>query len=223
MRSVFPWLVILGLCIVAFVHYGSHFPQLDKLSTAQAKEQPEKDSGSVPAPVSTSEKLVTFVSPLQQLMDGSNPAADKPLDPQPQPLRKPNPTDLIAPSPVGTGGVILRKTFTVSSAVNFPFIIPAHAATPQLHGHYQSFTNQDGSGSEDGTDVGFFLMNESQYVEFIHRRPVDSLFSVDASHDQEINFGLPSSLGQPARFYLVFRNAPGESKKIVKADFSVEF
>jgi hypothetical protein len=224
MRSVFPWLVILGLSIVVFVHYGSHFSKLEKLTTAQAKEQPEKDSNSVPAPGSTSDKLVTFVSPLQQLMGGTDStasAADKSA--QPQPLRKPNPADLIAPSPVGTGGVILHKTFTVSSAVNFPFIIPAHAATPQLHGHYQSFTNQDANGSEDGTDVGFLLMNESQYAEFIHRRPVDSLFSVDASHDQEINFGLPSSLSQPAKFYLVFRNPPGESKKIVKADFSVEF
>lgn len=222
MRSVFPWLVILGLFIVAFVHYGSHFPQLDKLATAQAKDQPEKDSTSGVSPVSTSNKLVTFVSPLQQLMDGTDTSvADQSA--QPQPLRKPNAADLIAPSPVGTGGVILRKTFTVSSAVNFPFIIPAHAATPHLHGHYQSFTKQDSSGSEDGTDVGFLLMNESQYAEFIHRRPVDSLFSVDASHDQEVNFGLPSSLSQPEKFYLVFRNAPEEGKKIVKADFSVEF
>jgi hypothetical protein len=226
MRSVFPWLVILGLFIAAFVHYGSHFPQLKQLSTVQSKEATDaKDADPTPALLPPSDKLVTVVSPLQQLMDGANSAAgtaDKP--PQPQPLRKPNPADLIAPSPVGTGGVILHRTFTVSSAVNFPFEIPAHAATPQLHGHYQSFTRQNETqAGVDATDIGFLLMNEAQYAEFVNRRPADSLFSVEASHDQDINFGLPSSLSQPAKFYLVFRNAPGEDKKIVKADFSVEF
>lgn len=211
----------LGCQIAVFVHYGSHFSKLNPLAAAQPKELTDKDANSVPAAVPTSGKLATFVSPLQRLMDGGDTATDKPTESQPQPLRKPNAADLIAPSPVGTGGVILRKTFTVSSAVNFPFIIPAHAATPQLHGHYQSFAGQE--ATDDGADVGFLLMNEAQYTEFIHRRPVDSLFSVDASHDQDINFGLPSSLSQPARFYLVFRNVPGESKKIVKADFSVEF
>ena len=138
MRSVFPWLVMLGLCIVAFVHYGSHFPELKGLTAAQSKEATDIS----PAPLTPSDKLVTVVSPLQQLMGGTDSTAstaDK--GPQPQPLRKPNPADLIAPSPVGTGGVILRKTFTVSSAVNFPFIIPAHAATPQLHGHCLLYTS----------------------------------------------------------------------------------
>jgi len=66
-------------------------------------------------------------------------------------------------------------------------------------------------------------MNEEQYSDFINRRPVDALFSVNASPDQDINFGLPSSLSQPAKFYLIFRNSPGEGRKTVKADFAVDF
>jgi hypothetical protein len=43
------------------------------------------------------------------------------------------------------------------------------------------------------------------------------------SHDQEVNFGLPASQNHPAKFYLVFRNNPSEGKKIVQADFTVDF
>jgi hypothetical protein len=226
MRSVLPWLAIVGLSIAAFVQYGSHLPQLKQLAVFQQSKEANstdaKGAGLTQAVIPTSDKLVSVVSPLQQLMDGAAGTAEKP--PESRPLGKPNPSDLIAPSPVGTSGVILRKTFSVVNAVNFLFIIPAHAATPQLHGHYQSFARESGTqASNDSTDVAFLLMNQEQYTEFINRRPADTLFSVDASHDQDINFGLPSSLSEPARFYLVFRNTPGEGKKTVKADFTVEF
>jgi hypothetical protein len=220
MRAVLPSLIIFGLFIAAFVHYGNQIPQLKHLGLSQPKEATDTTDAD-PAPA-TSDKPVTFVSPLDQLMGAPDSTPEKP--PVPHPLGKPNPKDLIAPSPVGTGGVILHKTFSVANAVNFPFIIPAHAATPQLRGHYQSFTRQDGTQSADeNSGVGFLLMNEEQYSDFINRRPVDALFSVDSSPDQDINFGLPSSLSQPAKFYLVFRNSPGEGRKTVKADFAVAF
>jgi hypothetical protein len=221
MRAVLPWLVILGLFIAVFVHYGNQIPHLKQLSLLQGKNAPEtKDTDAIPGVLPTSDKVVTVVSPLQQLMDGTGPGTASEKAPQPQPLGKPNASDLIAPSPVGTSGVILHRTFSVSNAVDFPFVIPAHAATPQLHGHYQSSTYQFGG---ENTDVGFLLMNEGQFTEFVHRHGADSLFSVEASHDQDINFGLPASLSQPVKFYLVFRNSPGEGKKTVKADFTVEF
>ena len=225
MRAALPWLAIVGLSIAAFVHYGDHLPQLKQLSffqqSKEANSTETKETDPTPPAASTSDKLVTMVSPLEQLMDGSGSKPEKP--PEDHTPRKPS-ADLIAPSPVGTSGVILHKTFSVATSINFPFVIPAHAATPQLRGHYQSFTRQDGTqAGEESADVSFLLMNEEQYTEFINRRPADALFSVDSSHDQNINFGLPASQSQPAKFYLVFRNSPGEGKKIVKADFTVDF
>jgi hypothetical protein len=223
MRAVLPSLIIFGLFIAAFVHYGNQIPQLKQLGLSQPKEATDtKDADPTPAELPPSDKPVTFVSPLEQLMGPADSTPEKP--PVPHPLGKANPKDLIAPSPVGTSGVILHRTFSVANAVNFPFIIPAHAATPTLHGHYQSFTRPEGiQAADENTNIGFLLMNEAQYSDFINRRPVDALFSVDSSHDQDINFGLPSSLGQPAKFYLVFRNSPGEGRKTVKADFAVDF
>jgi hypothetical protein len=224
MRAALPWLAIVGLSVAAFVYYGNRLPQLKQTSvTPQSKETSStepKETGSTAAAAPSSDKLVSMVSPLEQWMDGGKP--EKP--PEDAAPRKPHPNDLIAPSPAGTSGVILHKTFSVTHDANFAFVIPAHAATPQLRGHYQSFTRRDGTqAGDENTDVGFLLLNAEQYAEFSNRRPADSLFSVDSSHDQDINFGLPSTMSQPAKFYLVFRNSQGEGKKIVQADFTVDF
>jgi hypothetical protein len=224
MRAALPWLAIVGLSVAAFVYYGNRLPQLKQMSGSpqpkEANSTETKDADPTAAAVPTSDKLVGVVSPLEQWMDGGKP--EKPAeDPAP---RKPHPNDLIAPSPAGTSGIILHKTFSVTTAAKFAFVIPAHAATPQLRGHYQSFARRDGTqAGDENTDVGFLLMNEEQYTEFSNRRPADSLFSVDSSHDQDINFGLPATMSQPAKFYLVFRNSQGEGKKIVQADFTVDF
>jgi hypothetical protein len=38
-----------------------------------------------------------------------------------------------------------------------------------------------------------------------------------------VNFNLPASRDLPVKYYLVFRNEPREGKKIVQADFKVDF
>jgi hypothetical protein len=220
MRAALSWLAIGGLSIAAFVHYGNHIPQLKQLSILQKSK--ETDSEGIEAettPPSAPDKIVSVVSPLEQWMEGAK--ANKPAeDRAPSKLV---PSDLIAPSPVGTSGVILHKTFSVATAATFSFLIPAHAVSPQLHGRYQSFIRQAGQSSEEAADIDFLLMNEEQHANFLSGQPADVLFSVDASHDQEVNFGLPASQNHPAKFYLVFRNSPSEGKKIVQADFTVDF
>jgi hypothetical protein len=221
MRAALSWLAIGGLSIAAFMHYGNHIPQLKQLSISQqSKEIDSEGKEAETTPLSASDKTVTMVSPLEQLMEGAK--ADKPAENRAP--RKVVPSDLIAPSPVGTSGVILHKTFSVATAATFSFLIPAHAATPQLHGRYRSFIRQAGNqSSEEAADIAFLLMNEEQYADVLSGQPVDVLFSVDASDDQEINFGLPASQNHPAKFYLVFRNRPSEGKKTVQADFTVDF
>jgi len=220
MRAALSWLAIGGLSIAAFVHYGNHIPQLKQLSIFQQSKETDLEGKEAETTLpSASGKTVNMVSPLEQLMEGAK--SDKPAEDRAP--RNLVPSDLIAPSPVGTGGVILHKTFSVATAATFSFLIPAHAATPQLHGRYRSFLRQAGQSSEEAADIAFLLLNEEQHADFLIGQPADVLFSVDASHDQEINFGLPPSQNHPAKFYLVFRNSPSEGKKIVQADFTVDF
>ncbi len=96
---------------------------------------------------------------------------------------------------------------------------------PNLHGNYKSFVKQLGVESNpDNANVDFLILNEEQYGDFLHGRAGEAIFSADASHDQNVNFGLPPSQDQPRKYYLVFRNIPGgEAKKLVQADFTVDF
>ncbi len=134
------------------------------------------------------------------------------------------PMDRVAPSLSGSQ-TILHKTFSVTASVSFPFEIPAHAAMPHLHGNYKSFVKQISAGaSDDSANVDFLILKEDQYSDFLHGHAGEAVFSADASHDQEVNFSLPASQDQPQKYYLVFRNGPGGStKKIVQADFTVDF
>ncbi len=135
------------------------------------------------------------------------------------------PMDRVAPSPVGTSQVVLHKTFAVRTSVNFPFEIPAHAAMPHLHGNYKSFTKELGIHSnDDSANVDFLILNEDQYADFIHGHSGEAVFSTDASHDQDVSVILPASQDQPRKYYLIFRSSPGgEARKLVQADFAIDF
>jgi hypothetical protein len=135
------------------------------------------------------------------------------------------PTEHVAPSPQGTSLVVVHKAFTVRSSINFPFEIPAHAAMPRLHGSYKSFVTKLGvQSSEDSANVDFFVFTEDQYADFVRGAAGDSLFLADASHDQTVDVGLPPTMNEPRKYYLVFRNTSGgDAKKAVQADLSVDF
>lgn len=133
-------------------------------------------------------------------------------------------------SPVGTSAALLHKTFNVTAITDLPFDLPAHASTPQLRGTYRSFVAQSGlkpaSPRSDDHDaaVEFMVLNEQQYADLLNGRPGDALFSADAASNGEVDFTLPPTFAQPAKYYLVFRNATrAEGKKTVQADFRIDF
>jgi len=166
------------------------------------------------------EKMVAVAGPLAEWMENNKPAAAT----ENRPVGKPHPSDHVAPSPVGSESVILHKTFFVSSLVTFPFEIPAHAVNAQLHGNIRSFVGrQEIQTRDDSADVSFLLMNQRQYDAFINGHSADVLVSLEPSHDQDLNFGLPASRSLPEKYYLVFRNESHTGRRIVKADFTVDF
>jgi hypothetical protein len=134
------------------------------------------------------------------------------------------PAEHVAPSPVATTQNVLEKTFTLKAPVTFPFEIPAHAIRPHLHGIFESFVGQVHGTSDDTANIDFLILNEEQNAAFAGNRPSEALFSVDASHNQAVNFDLPASLNHPVKYYLVFRNPEGSrGSKVVEANFRVDF
>jgi hypothetical protein len=134
------------------------------------------------------------------------------------------PSDHIAPSPVGTSQTILQKTFALKSSATFPFEVPAHAVRPHLHGIFESFAGEVHGASDDTANLDFLVVNEEQNADLEQNRPAEALASVEASHNQAVNFDLPPSLDHPVKYYLVFRNTSGgKSKKVVEANFRVDF
>ena len=134
------------------------------------------------------------------------------------------PSERVAPSPVGTTQTVLQKTFTLKVTAIFPFEIPAHAAMPHLHGIFESFVGQAHGVSDESANIDFLILNEEQQAEFASDRPSETLFAVEASHNQAVNFDLPASLDRPVKYYLVFRNSAGaKSSKVVEASFRVDF
>jgi hypothetical protein len=133
------------------------------------------------------------------------------------------PSDRVAPSPVGTTQTVLQETFAVKKSVTFPFEVPAHAVRPHLHGIFASYLREVHGISDDSANVDLLIINEEQYADLNSNRPSEALMSVEASHNQAVNFDLPASLNQPVKYYLVFRNSSGGGSKIVDATFRVDF
>jgi hypothetical protein len=200
---------------------GGYYYYHDRAAAAKAQIADQGlDTQAKPA-AQASDKPAEVVGPLAQWMQNQK----QEQAPQERRVGKPHALDHIAESPVGTSTAIVRKTFGVSAPARFSFEIPAHAASPQLHGTFRSFVRQAGvQSSDESADVDLLLMNGEQYADFLRGQPADTVYSVDASHDQDVSFGLPATLDHPAQYYLVFRNASSSvAKKIVQADFQVDF
>jgi hypothetical protein len=215
--------LVLFVLLAAFAWGGlSYYRNRSSQTKVQAVEESQaQEAEAQPQPQDPIQPPVV-VSPLEAFMEKANPLHKTP---PPAPARKPSPSDRIAPSPVGTSTAIVRKTFSVISAAKFPFEVPPHAASPQLKGSYRSFMQQSGGQSSDeGADMDLLLMNDQQYADFLHGGTPDVIYSVDSSHYQDVSFGLPATMNQPAQYYLVFRTSshrPGKTQ--VQADFRVDF
>jgi hypothetical protein len=121
----------------------------------------------------------------------------------------------------------LHKTFSVKKYAQFAFEVPAHTVIPRLHGTFKSFIKRSGedSISDDSADIDFILMNPDQFADFSQGHgDGTAMYTVDPTHDHEVEFLLPPTQGDPAKYYVIFRNSPGGAAlKYVEADFSLTF
>jgi hypothetical protein len=121
----------------------------------------------------------------------------------------------------------LHKTFTVRKYAQFLFEVPPHTVIPRVHGTFKSFVPRKGNDnlSDDTTDVSFLLMNAEQFTDYSHGQGGGTaLYTVEATHDHEVEFVLPPSRDDSEKYYVVFVNSPGGAAvKSVEADFSLSF
>ena len=121
----------------------------------------------------------------------------------------------------------LHKTFAVKKTASFEFQVPAHTALPRLHGTFQSSVPgaETDSRSDDSANVDMVLLNADQYADFSHGSGEGAaLYTVEPTHDHEVDFLLSPAQEDSATYYVVFRNSPGGApSKQVKADFSLTF
>lgn len=167
-------------------------------------------------------QLVTVTGPMADHMVGQKPTA---VETAPPVLHEVTALDRVGNSPALTGGPILHKTLGLTRAANLPFEIPARAASPKLRGTYQAFVRKSGTQpSEQAAEVELLLLNEQQYADFLSGHLVDALLSAGSAHEQEVDFSLPPTFDQSAKYYLVFRSgSPAAQEKIVQADFRIDF
>jgi hypothetical protein len=218
MKKKYVWLV-LGAVLLFVYFFRSQLPHIHWMAIAKRVAPPAaKRDGSQGEAQAQAEPTVSVDGALVSWMQkrGGEPETI---------TRGGHALDHIAASPVGDSDTILHKTFAISDAMDFPFEIPPHAATPNLRGTFRSFVQKPGAISrQDSADVDFLILDEEQYADFTAGRPGEALFSAETTHNQNVNFRLPVSQSLPQKYHLIFRNASRSSgKKLVEADFTVSF
>lgn len=161
---------------------------------------------------------VTVAGPLANFMKGISNVETV------EPTYQATESDHVGDSVVGTTNKVLHQTFKVAGAVDVPFEVPAHAYSPQLRGSFRSSIQAGNTPTMAPGDVEFMLLSDSQYSDLKAGRPSDSVFSADATHDQEVNANLPPTLNQPVKYHLIFRNvSPKTGTRVVQAEFEMNF
>jgi hypothetical protein len=190
--------------------------------------QPQVAENPIYAEQQEAQKTVAFTGPLADYMARQQGApeahAAQPVETLQVIPAKPSESDHVGGSVVGTSMPILETTFRVRGAVQVPFELPAHAASPRLRGSYRSFQKVPGEQNDDSAGIAFLVLNDQQFNDFVHGRAGEATFSADDARQQEVNTGLPPTMNQAQKYHLLFlNNSQGKDKKFVQADFRMEF
>jgi hypothetical protein len=161
----------------------------------------------------------------KQSSEANHPNVDASEEVRPEEALKPltlAPVDVERPQPEH----FLHKEFSVKNHAEFSFLVPAHQPNTRLRGTFRSFAKPGApdSTSDQTTDVKLLLLNDQEFNEFQHGEPQSVTYELDPSHDQIVEWRVPTTFSDPQTYHLVFSNPPGGLKtKFVEADFTVSF
>jgi hypothetical protein len=194
-------------------------PNVDQAQEVEP-EQPEIKAATPEDPGPTA----TVVIPLEVLKKRArgflqtNPEAGSPEEPLPID----HPVYLESQKPKN----LLHKVFSVNNHTQFTFVVPPHQGNARLRGTFRSFTKRSDpdSTSDRNADVDLMLLSDQEFNEFLHGQPQSVTYELDPSHDQMVDWRVPTTYGESQTYHLVFCNSPGGTKiKFVEANFSVIF
>jgi hypothetical protein len=120
----------------------------------------------------------------------------------------------------------LHKVFSVNNHAEFAFVVPARQENTRLHGDFRSFTKlgDPDSTSDKSADVDLILLNEHEFNDFLHGQPQSVIYELDSTHNQIVDWRVPTTYSDPQTYHLVFSNSgSGTKTKFVKADFTISF
>jgi len=224
MKTWFGWLMI--CCTLVLVGFAwTHRHHVTSIAAAPFPE-PVPDTQNADPIVGDAKQSVTVTGPLADYMARQKPANIETLKQVSVSVsHEVVASDHVGGSVVGTSASILHKTFAVTGVADLAFDVPAHAATPRLHGTYKSYAKQGGVQTSDETaDVEFLLLSEAQFGDLLNGHAGDAIFAAEDAHDQEVNTSLPPTRDKAVKYYLVFRNnSRSATRKIVQADFTIDF
>ncbi|MGE5053427.1 MAG: 5'-3' exonuclease, partial [Acidobacteriota bacterium] len=161
MRSLFGLLVVAFVFIVGGFYSYRRMQQVPLIAPAVPPKPYENPKDYTEAKQAA--QAVKIVGPLADYManqEGSTPAA-KDVETV---TWIPTASDHVGGSVVGSTVPILRKSFTVRSAVQVAFQVPAHAASPQLRGTFQSSA---AAGADAPIEV--LVLSDDEYFVFVNR------------------------------------------------------
>ena len=224
MRGPGLWVTsVLSLFLFAYAA-KQYFPAKQPMQMAaqavsvakQAQAKLEQDT-EVKAATPEDPGEVSVVGPLAVWMHEANPG--QPTEPKrvwSGPLQPMDHASSAAP----LADKYLRANFPLKKSAQFTFVIPPHTVSPRLHGSFQSSIRHSTSDDAKDAEIELMLLSAQQYDDFIHGRPGDSTFELDAA-SQTVDFLLPPAHDQPQEYHLVFRDPAARPKLFVKAEFAV--
>jgi hypothetical protein len=218
MRSLFGLLLVAFVFIMGGLYAYRRMPQVPLVAPAVRPQSSENHASYAEAKQAA--QTVKMVGPLADYMANQEGPTSAAKDVETV-TWIPTASDHVGGSVVGSTVPILRKSFTVRSAVQVAFQVPAHASTPRLRGTFQSSARP---GGDADAPVEVLVLSDQQYSEFVSQRAGDAAFQAEDAPAADINAQLPPTFNQPARYHLIFRNnSRGNGKKFVRADFRMEF
>jgi len=223
MKRSSAWLLVIVLLILVCGcsrkrSTEAHRPNADQVQEAKP-EQPEIKAATPEDPGPTE----TVVAPLAILKGQAKPLPTKPeteMTREPQPVD--HPVHLRSEEPRN----FLHRVFSVNKYAQFAFVVPPHQGHPRLRGDFRSFTKRDDpdSTSDRTADVDLMLLNDQEFNEFLHGQPQSVTYELDPSHNQMVDWRVPTTYGESQQYHLVFSNSEGGTNiKFVEADFTVSF
>jgi len=225
-RSLFGLLLTAIVVLFGGIYAWNQMRRVPLVAPAQPQVVAENP---IYAEAQEAQKTVAFSGPLADYMSRQKESPEakeaKPVETLPVVPFKPSESDHVGGSVVGTSMPVLQTTFRVRGAVQVPFEVPPHAATPRLLGSYQSFLKAAGAQNADtAAEIGFLVLNDQQFSDFLKGRSGEAAFSAGDARQQEVNAGLPPTMNQAQEYHLVFlNNSKDKEKKFVQADFRIEF